>query len=308
MASPSPTTSIDRRGVTAAVIAACAWSATGIFVRQLPDLSPLSIVAGRFTIAMLAAAPLLRGPTRRQVVAAVRSTMAWTLALLMVGSYLLAVIAFQLTSIAEATLLLGTSPLFALAYKLIRGHPSPPTEQVGALLTMAGVTLIVAPGLTAGASLLSGRLLGNLLALTAGGLIAGYSLTYRMARLRDEAPSARSTTIFTFGVGALGMLAGTLLLDGPAALTAWAELPTIGPLVGLGVLSTVVPTTAYAIASSRIPSVVATSIRMLTPLMATVLAAVLLRELPSWWTLPGGLLIIAGLLVMTVIRRGSTPR
>lgn len=295
------TTSIDRRGMTAAVIAASAWSATGIFVRQLPELSPVSIVAGRFTVAMIAAAPLLRGATRRKVSAAFRSRLSWTLALQMMGTYLLAVIAFQLTSIAEATLLLGTSPLFALAYKLFRGHVTPPKEQAGALLTMAGVALIVAPGFTAGPALWSGRLLGNLLALGAGGLVASYSLTYRMAQLRGAAPGARSLTLFTFIVGALCMLAGTLLLEGPSSIVAWGRPSTLSMLAGLGILSTVVPTTAYAIASSRIPSVVATSIRMLTPLMATGLAAVLLRELPSWWSLPGGLLVISGLLVMTVL-------
>ena len=93
------------------------WGLTGIFVRLLPGMSPLAVTTGRLSGALVVALPFfaISDARRSSLRLAVKKPVAYALASLLVGYYLLATAAFQLSPVAEVALLLSTPPLFVLA-------------------------------------------------------------------------------------------------------------------------------------------------------------------------------------------------
>ncbi|HEY3351923.1 MAG TPA: DMT family transporter [Polyangia bacterium] len=293
------TASRHRDGLAFAAITVLAWGLTGIFVRLLPGVPAVIVVGGRLLIALAAVGPLvlLSRARRAQAAAVARSADAWQLALAMVAYYLLAVTAYQLGSVAEVALLIATSPGFVLLARAARGGRIPTAEKLGAALALGGVVLVLAPKLAAAEIGAGRRLAGDLLALLAAGASAIYAGKFRALHERDAAPDAALVAVLSFAAGA-----AALLLAGAAAAPAGlATALTPGRLVvfvGLGLLSTAVPTITYGLAARHLPPVVATTTQLLIPVLATLAAAALLRELPSLWVVPGGALVLCGIATM----------
>jgi multidrug efflux pump subunit AcrB len=68
-------------------------------------------------------------------------------------------------------------------------------------------------------------------------------------------------------------------------------------LLGLGVLCTAIPSLGFAIVSKRLPSTVTAATSLLIPLFAGVFAYVFLGEKLSSTIVPGGLFVLAGLVM-----------
>jgi drug/metabolite transporter (DMT)-like permease len=66
-------------------------------------------------------------------------------------------------------------------------------------------------------------------------------------------------------------------------------------LAVLGVVSTLVPTLAFATAARRLPPVLTSAAQLLVPVVSATTAAVALAEWPSPWLVPGGALVGLGL-------------
>jgi EamA domain-containing membrane protein RarD len=60
------TTTIERNAVLAAGLTAVVWGATGIFVRWLPQVSPIGITAGRLVAALVVAFAIIAFSTVRR--------------------------------------------------------------------------------------------------------------------------------------------------------------------------------------------------------------------------------------------------
>ncbi len=289
-------TPTDRSSIALVVLAAATWSLAGVWVQLLPDVSMPMIVAGRLALSFVALAPFVWW--RR---ASLRLTgAAWGLALLMVGYYVFAVSAFQLAPVAEGTLFVNSSPLFAVGWALIRREPLSRGEIWGTVLALIGVVLIVLPGLLSGSDADQQRIVGDGFALLASLSMAAYSIGFQ--QLGDRVPSPLAVTALTF---ALGGVATVFLfgLEGDAAFSGLEDAASWGSLIGLGVITTAIPTVAYSVASSRLSAVVATMTRLLTPAFAAVAAWLILDEVPSVWLAPGGALVLGGLVMSLRSRR-----
>lgn len=273
----------------------------GVLVRLIPDLTPLELVAGRLLFALAAAVPVLVLPAMRaQLAHAAGQRASWTLAALLGSYYLLAVNAFRLAPVADVALLLATAPLCGLALRRLRGAATLAAERSGALLALLGVALTLVPSLqaaVAGTHDAAGqRLAGDALAMAAAGASAAYTLRFRAAQLDGSAPSPFGVAVLTFALGAT-----VLALRAAAARTAVVPLtrldaPGLRLLATFGIVSTLVPTLAFAVAARRLPPAVSSSTLLLVPVVSAVAAAVALGERPSVWLAPGGALVAAGLL------------
>src|SRR5262249_53284450 len=92
---------------------------------------------------------------------AVKNPVAYALASLLAGYYLLATAAFDLAPVAEVALLLSTPPLFALALRRIRGDVPKVLEVSGAALAVTGIGFILAPRLALTGGAFNARLIGD---------------------------------------------------------------------------------------------------------------------------------------------------
>lgn len=215
---------------------------------------------------------------------------AWLLAFVMVAYYLAAVTTFTLTTVAEGTLLVNSTPLFALGIRLARRAPVTRREMAGALIAFGGLCVILVPDVLGGTSG-EGRLYGAGLALIAALMGALYSLIFAGTSEEEGAqPRPGIVTVLTFGVG--------LLLALPMMPSAGEMQANAGALLGLGLLVTALPTLLYSVASSRLPAVLVTTFRLLTPVVGTILAVLVWDEVLSVWFWIGGALVLVGLFVL----------
>ncbi|SDK97769.1 Threonine/homoserine efflux transporter RhtA [Catalinimonas alkaloidigena] len=297
--SRTSTASHHRVGLLFALATAVTWGLTGVWVKLLPGVSLLGVVTGRLFVALLVMLPLWLWQRRQSFYpqhANLRLT--WGLSLMMVFYYGLAVVAFQAAPVAEATLLINSSPLFAVAYQLLRGVPTSRNEKVGVTLAMIGVGVIVLPELAKANGGGQSRLIGDACALASAGVMAAYSILYRRGAERGEDPAPTAVATGTFAAGA--PLLGMWLAQNPeevARVSSQGHL--LAALLTLGVISTVVPTFSYSAASRRLPVVLTTTTRLMTPVFAAIFALVVLGEVPSVWLVPGGFLVLGGLYLTT---------
>lgn len=248
-------------------------------------LTPLGITAARFALSFAVLLPIA-WTARRALADTLRLRTAWVLAAVMIGYYLTAVTTFTFTTVAEGTLLINSTPLFALAIRLARRDPVSRQEIVGALIAFGGLCVILVPDVVGGAAN-TDRLIGaglGVLAATAG---AVYALVFAQTR---EEPDPGVVTLLTFALGALLSLP---LMPPAAELSANA-----GALVGLGLIVTALPTLLYSVASSRLPAVLVTTVRLLTPIVGTLLAVVVWNERLGVLFWIGAALVLAGLFVL----------
>ena len=288
---PAGSTGADRVGLALAAAAAATWSLAGVWIRWLPGVPLPTVVGGRLALALAALLPVVWWRRRRLG----RPSPALAgLAVVMGGYYVAAVAAFRLAPVAEATLFVNSSPLFAVGWAVVRREALTRGQVVGTALALAGVAVIIGPGLLSGADADRQRLLGDALALVAAGLMAAYSVAFQ--RLGSRAPSPLLATAAVSALGAVA-LAAWVGLAGRAAVAGLGSAPALGSLAGLAVVTTAVPTLAYSTASQRLPAVVVTTTRLLTPAFAAVAAWLALGEVPSVWLAPGGALVIGGLAV-----------
>ena len=273
-------------------------SAAAIFIR-LADTEPLTFAAYRLSLgaALVAVPTLVRG--RPQLRALRRADMPL---LVLSGLFLAAhfaswITSLSLTSVASSVLLVTTAPVFVpLASHLwLR-------ERVG-WLTAAAVALTLAGGAVLAVGGGGGderRLLGDGLALLGAVAVAGYIVAGRRARSRI-ANLPYVTVVYT--VTAVVLLAaavgtGAPMLGLPAETYFWIGLSALFPqAIGHSLLNWGL---AHASATS-----IAMAVRA-EPLIATLLAIVVLSETPPWTAVPGGALVLAGV-YLAIRQQGHRP-
>jgi drug/metabolite transporter (DMT)-like permease len=309
----------DPVGLACAAATALTWGLVGPLVRAIPALTPVELVAGRLAFGLAALLPALAARRARADLAeAARAPAAWALAALLGAYYLLAVAAFRLAPVADVALLLATAPLCALALRRLGGAPAAARERGGALVALAGVALTLVPSLRAagrgrrgaGGAVAggAGRLLGDLLALLAAAASAGYALIFAAARARAArggggarpraAPGPLGVALLTFALGTAVLALRAAAAGAPLWRASRLDGRGWALLAVLGVVSTGVPTLAFAAAARRLPPVLTSAAQLLVPVVAAAAAAATLGERPSPWLLPGGALVAAGLLRM----------
>ncbi|MFT4029585.1 MAG: EamA family transporter [Protaetiibacter sp.] len=289
----------------AIVIASSLWGTTGTAASFLPDaVSSLAIGAATmgvggillFATAPRASAAVLRTPgTRRWAIVGALGVVVYPLAFYS---------GMELAGIAIGNVVaLGSGPVVtALLERILERHPLSLRWAVATSLAVAGVVLLSstrAPDAAAGESVLPGVVLG-LLAGIAYGLY-----TYASARAIGAGASSRGAMGAMFGCGAalllpVLLLTGVPLLAEPSSI-AIAGYLALGPMFAAYLL--------VGAALRRLRSSTVTTVALLEPVVATVLAVSVVGERlePLAWF--GVVVILAGIAVLVTARPpGSRTR
>ena len=289
---------IDWPGISAILLTAITWGLTGIFIRWLDGLSATAITSGRLFIALVIVVPFLlfSRASRASFRTDLFNPWAWILSSLLTMYYIAAVTAFQAAPVADVALLISSSPLFVLVYQIIFGISLRRLEVLGAIFGISGIALITLLDTNSSSPVWNNRIMGDVFALFAASATAAYAAVYRAAAHRDTAPKASNVAVMTFAIG--GTLLGLWTMATEAPLEPQFSVPMLLAFFALGLISTAVPSIAFGIASRRLPVLVTSTIRLSTPVFATLFAFVLLDETPSIWTLPGGVLVLSGMFMV----------
>jgi drug/metabolite transporter (DMT)-like permease len=254
------------------------------------------IVVGRLLVASVALGIVL-------VLRPGRARLRWSWSsLAMAGYYVLATEAFARAPVVEVTLLVGMAPVLALGIDRLRGRKVPAPQLFGVILAMGGLVAFLLPGKTRADTNFG----GDLLALGAAAASAVYALQLRRMAASDSPPDPVCVAATACLVGAIAGTALVGIFGSPPHPAFTAR--DVGTLALLGALSTALPTAAFSIASARLPTVLATSFGLSTPLFTALFAGTVLQDWPAASTLPGALITLLGLALVVRSQPGSSKR
>ena len=292
-------------GMLALILSSVLWGTTGTAASFLPDdVSPLAIGASTmalggillFLVSAKTALVALRDPAARR----------W----LLIGAvgvfvYPLAFYsAMDLAGVAIGNVVaLGSGPVFAAIFEWLWERRGLSTRWlVATAVAIVGITLLAFSRHADDAGGGDDVTLGVLLGLLAGVAYALY--TYASSRAIAVGHNGRSEMGGMFGLGAVALLPvflalGAPLLQSPQSVGIAAYL-AVGPMFVAYLL--------FGFGLTHMRSSVATTVTLIEPLVATVLAVIVVGERlePGGWV--GLALILAGITVLVTARRPPKSR
>jgi DME family drug/metabolite transporter len=292
-------------GTIALVLASVLWGTTGTAASFFPgNVSPLAIGASTMALGGI----LLFVVSAKPAIAALRDPAArrWLL-IGAVGVFVYPLAFYSAMDQAGVAIgnvvALGSGPVFAAIFEWLwerRGLSA--RWLVATAIAVAGITLLSfgrhADDASEGKDLVAGVLLG----LLAGVAYALY--TYASSRAIAVGHRGRSVMGGMFGVGAVALLPVLIALGGPLLQSPL----TVGIAAYLAVGPMFVAYLLFGYGLTHMRSSVATTVTLIEPLVATVLAVVIVGErleLAGW---AGFALILAGVTVLITARQTPKPR
>jgi len=270
-------------------------STGSIFVR-MADAPPLAVAFYRIFFASALLAPFAAASARRSWPAlAPRARGLLLLSGVALGVHFATWIAsLSYTSVAASVLLVNTTPLFTLAFSHALLGEGVSRVVLGAMgLALAGAALIAAGDWTQGADSLTGDLLALVGAVTMSlyhvigrGLRAALPLDAYVLGVWATAAVTLAVTCLAARVGLAGYPPRTYLF-----LLALAVVPTLG---GHGLVNR---------SLRRLPAPTVGLFLLGEPVGATILAYLFFREVPGAWTLAGGAVVLASLVLLATAER-----
>jgi drug/metabolite transporter, DME family len=283
--------------VVAVLIAAALFGTTGTAQALGPEeATPITVGAARLVIGGLALFGLATVADRAGLRGLLRRPLAWAGAVGVLGYQLLFFTGTAQLGVAAGTLLaLGSAPVLAglLSWAVGLGRPSPGWAAATAV-AVAGLVLLI------GAAPVSSRL-GFLAAVGAGACYALYTVAAKALVQAPDRPAPTTVMAAVFGIGVLPA-AAILLLAQPA----WLATPQgLAMALYLGLVPTAIGYLLFGRSLQALPAQTVATLTLAEPVVATMLAVLLLGESLTAVAVAGALLVLValGLLGWTAMRR-----
>jgi drug/metabolite transporter (DMT)-like permease len=268
------------------------WGSTYLGIKVAVDTIPPLLAAGsRFLSAALLLAVILawRGTSLRISRAELRASAIAGGLLLGLGVGLVHVAETRIDS-SVAAMIAGTVPLQIIGLRLLAAESPARATRLSTLAGLAGLLLVVAPGLGAGSTALGLAVMISASISWSTGSFLSKRLTLPsdpfVATAWEMALGGSFLMIGAAAFGEYGELgSGTFALD---SVLAWAYLVVMGSLVGFS---------AYAWLLRVAPISLVVTHQYVNPLVAIVLGMAFLGERPSPWSLAGAGLVIGAVYV-----------
>ncbi|HLF69870.1 MAG TPA: DMT family transporter [Actinomycetota bacterium] len=273
-------------------IIAVAWSAP--LVRLAEGVPPLAIAFWRTFAATVVIAPfaLVRGradpPSRKQVKMMVLSGAALAIHF---ASWIASV---RLTSIASSVLLVVSAPVFVALGTTLLGRAPARRVWLGIAIATTGAAVIAGSDLNVG-----GGLKGDGLAVVGAIAAAIYLLIGRGSR--------RHVSLLTYAgivYGSCAALLGVTMLLTGTPFTGYSSKQFL-LVAAIAIGPQLIGHTTFNFVLDRLDAVEVAVAIMAEPIGATLIAFALFGELPGILVVPGGLLLLAGILVSIRASKGS---
>jgi len=265
--------------VVAVLVAAALGASSGLYIKGL-EFSSLALAAFRMGIPCVFSLPLVlaRGtalghPDQRKAL--------WVASGFNAARMLLFIVAYKLTSIGNAVVLLYLWPVFALVFGCVRDRSTPTRGQVGILaLAVAGVVVM---NLHRNFSLEGTDLVGSAAMLGSAALFAVTALLFKKALAQVH---ETDTLYFQNGIGALVFLP-FLIVEVPTASLGSIGLASVyGLVVGFGAFG------LFFFAMKRLPLFQYSALAYSEVPFGVALGVVVLGEAVVWNQVVGAVLVL----------------
>jgi drug/metabolite transporter (DMT)-like permease len=288
-AESSRTTAVAPSSWLLLALGVAAASTSAVLIRYAHGAEPLAIsfwrcAVGAAMLAPFAASRLKTIPARRLVMPAIA------------GAFLSVhfaswITSIRLTSVAASVVLVSTTPIFVAAVARLGGERLRAGTWVGIGIGLGGTLLV------GGADFGGSSLRGDLLALVGGAMAAGYVLAGQSSR-RDL--GIFEYAVVTYGVAAV--ILGAVCAIGGVPLGGFPA-PTWAAIAGMIVGPQLLGHTVINFVLKDIDATTVSVAIMAEPVVATLLAFVLLGETPAALIYPGGAIILAGIYLVGRTRK-----
>jgi len=260
------------------------WSSGGLAIK-LVDLPPMAITGVRSALSALTLALIFRKSLSFGLSPA-RICAALSYAALLISN----VAATKMTTAANAILLAYTAPVYvALLAPRLLGEKTRPADWLFIGAVLSGMVLFFLDQLS------PEGLLGNLVAVGSGLCYAAFTLSMRGQKDASPVESVLLGHVLTACVG-LPFLFGAL----PSA-AGWTGL------LYLGVIQQGVSLALYVWCIKRLGALEAILIMTLEPILNPVWVALGVGELPGFWSLAGGLVVLLAVTLRGVLQHRAAP-
>ncbi|HIH75958.1 MAG TPA: DMT family transporter [Methanomassiliicoccales archaeon] len=271
-----------RLAYPALFVAILAVSFASIFVRW-SDSDPLVIAGYRMLFASLILAPFAfherkdAAPMDRRTIGYVALT-----GVVLAVHFFAFISSLRYTSVASSTLLVNFHPLIVGAASVLVLKESSKKTIAGVTIGFVGVAVIALTGLGTGESF------GNALALLGGVMAALYILAGRVLR--------RTLGIFTYAFSVYLTAAAVLLVSAIINGVSLWPYPTEELLIflALAVVCTIFGHTVYNWSLRYLPAPVISTSLLGEPILASLLALLILGEIPAWTVVLAAPLVLVG--------------
>lgn len=198
----------------------------------------------------------------------------------------------QRTTVAASTIIVCTEVIWvALAYRFFMKGTIQPKAWAAVAITLAGSVLIAVSDSSEG----GGSLTGDALALLAAFMSGGYTI------LGKEVRKTTGTTVYTYIVyvfSAAALVLAAFCFKQP--LWGYGMSPVwIGIL--LAVVSTLLGHSVFSWCLKFFSPAFISASKLCEPVVAGVFAAILFTEIPGWLAVIGGVIILAGVVLYTML-------
>jgi len=277
----------------------CAVSTASILIRSALDdgVPPLVVAAYRLTLAALILTPIVLRARRPELRALTRRDWQWAL----LSGFFLAlhfatwVSSIKYTTITSSVVLVTTGPIWValLSWLIWRERLTRPVV-IGLIVAVYG-GMLVGFSDSSGLGLGGTQLWGDFLALLGAWFVAGYLLIGR--QLRDRM-SLLTYVYIVYGSAALWLIALAALSG--ASFTQQADgqpypASAYVAMLLLAILPQLVGHSSYNYALRFLPPTYVAVVSLAEPIGSTILAFVLLQEVPPPLTILGAIVILIGI-------------
>jgi drug/metabolite transporter (DMT)-like permease len=274
-----------RLAYPALAVAIVSVSFASIFVRW-SDSDPLIIAGYRMLLAALILAPFAFYERRGAEPLGRRTLLTVLLTGVVLAVHFFAFISsLSYTTVASSTLLVNCHPLIVGAVAVLLLRESHRRTVLGVSVGFLGLAIIALSGTG------TGHAIGDMLALLGGIMAALYLLAGRVLR--------RSLSIFTYAF-LVYLTAGAVLFLAAVinGVSLWPyPIDEMLIFLGLAVVCTIFGHTVYNWSLRYLPTPVISTSLLGEPILASVLAVVLLGELPAWMVVLAAPLVLLGVLL-----------
>jgi drug/metabolite transporter, DME family len=279
------------RSAALVVLAGALWSTGGVLVKLVEAADAVQIVLYRSLFVVPVVAGFMAARGRRTVLASLRAV-GWSGVLgglLLAGAFVTFVTALTVTTVANAVFVLGAMPLMAaLLGRLVLGEPVRPLTWAAMAAAALGVAVIAAPDLG------PGRVAGTLLALASCACFALFSVLLRRGRPQDGTPWLLLGALFAAAICALLLLLG----DGPRRLVIGGR--DLLACAAMGIVQIGCGLVAFTAGSRHLPAADLVLLAQVEVVLAPVWAWLVVGEVPAFWTLAGGTIVLGAVTVQAI--------
>lgn len=283
------------RAIIYIVVAGLMWGSSGIFVHFLAPLgyTSLQMTAVRSLVSALSMLIYILISDKKLLKVSFKDFLLIACAgLSYFGTASAYYAAMQASSVSTAVILMYTAPVFVMAFSVaFMGERLTVKKAICVFMMLVGCALV--SGIVGGMDF---RLLGVLLGLFAGICYSAYNIFAKIEM--DKGTNPMSATLWCFVVAAIAALS---VSNPPQLIATTMQAPhwVFLVLIGLGVVTCVVPYFLYALALRDLPAGTASALGIVEPMAATLYSVAFLGETLSLISICGIVLILSAVFMLS---------